>query len=208
MSVTSKQKLLAKLRIKSYRDAYVAEHVKTSVPIQLRILRDQHDLTQAELARRARTTQTVISRIEDPDYGNLSLNSLLKIAAGLDVALLVKFVPFSRLLEEFKDVSPEAVAAESFDKEIDKLEQWATGEPLIMVAEGASTVSLEGSQQVKGTRFSFTVDLESMTFSEAVIEPSEDYPSIPVRAGVEGLPAPQIDPSFIPQVEASTNYVN
>jgi len=129
MSVTSKQKLFAKLRNKEYRDAYVAEHVKTSVPIQARTLRDQQGLTQTELARRAEMKQTVISRLEDPNYGNLTINSLLKLASGLDVALLVKFVPYSRLLDEFKDVSPKAIAAKSFTEEIDNLETWASEEP-------------------------------------------------------------------------------
>lgn len=139
MSVSSKQKLLAKLRNKEYRDAYVVEHVKTSAPIQIRTLREQHGFTQSELARRAGMTQTVISRLEDPNYGNLTINSLLKIASGLDVALLVKFVPFSRLLDEFKDVSPEAIAAESFEQEINKLEQWADNNVNLVTASATLT---------------------------------------------------------------------
>jgi transcriptional regulator with XRE-family HTH domain len=128
MSVTSRKKLLTKLRNKTYRDAYIEEHVKTSLPIQVRTLREQREWTQSQLAQASKTTQTVISRLEDPDYGNLSVNSLLKLASGFDVALLVKFVPYSRLLEEFKDVSPGAITAQSFNEEIEKLTEWTDEE--------------------------------------------------------------------------------
>lgn len=126
MSVISEERLLTKLEKKPYRDAYVREHVKTSVPLQIRHLREQREWTQALLAQRAKTTQTVISRLEDPNYGNLSLNSLLKIAAAFDIGLLVKFVPFSRLLAEFHNLSPQAVSAQSFGEELPRLKRAAT----------------------------------------------------------------------------------
>jgi len=125
MTVISLKKILKKLKNKRYRDAYAVEHVQTSIPFQIRALREQRGWTQERLAREAKTTQTAISRVEDPNYGKLSLNSLYKLASAFDVALLVKFVPFSRLLNEFKDVSPEALSAESFDTEGVKLEGWA-----------------------------------------------------------------------------------
>jgi hypothetical protein len=39
----------------------------------------------------------VISRAEDPDYGNLTLNTAIAIAGGFDVAFVAKYVPFSEL---------------------------------------------------------------------------------------------------------------
>jgi transcriptional regulator with XRE-family HTH domain len=125
MSVTSKGRLLAKLKNKAYRAAFVIEHVKTSVPLQIHALREQFGWTQGQLAERAKTTQTVISRLEDPNYGNLSLNSLLKLASAFDIGLLVKFVPFSRLLHEFQDLSPQALFAKPFVEELPTLEVWA-----------------------------------------------------------------------------------
>ncbi len=125
MSVASRLKLLAKLKKKAYRDAYVEEHVKTSLPFQIRALREQREWTQTQLAEALKTTQTAVSRLENPEYGKLSLNSLYKIASAFDVALLVKFVPFSRLLEEFKDASPQALSAAGFEAELPELEEWA-----------------------------------------------------------------------------------
>jgi transcriptional regulator with XRE-family HTH domain len=126
MSAVSKGKLISKLENnKAYREAYVCEHIKTSVPIQIRHLREERTLTQAQLAAMAKTTQTVISRLEDPNYGNLTLNSLLKIAAALDIALLVKFAPFSRMLLEFQDLSPTALSVKAFTDELSLLKAWA-----------------------------------------------------------------------------------
>jgi transcriptional regulator with XRE-family HTH domain len=125
VSVASRKRLLAELKNKQYRDAYAAEHVKTMMPIQNRILREQRGWSQGQLAERRKTTQSVISRLEDPNYGKLSLSSLLKLASAYDVALLVKFVPFSRLLHEFEDTSPQALSAKEFMEELPQLAAWA-----------------------------------------------------------------------------------
>jgi transcriptional regulator with XRE-family HTH domain len=125
MSVTSRKRLLAKLKNKAYRKAYTAEHVKTTTPLQIRTVREQREWTQGKLAAEAKTTQTAISRTEDPNYGNLTLNNLLKIAAALDVGLLVKLVPFSRLVKEYEDLSPIAMSVPSFIEELSALESWA-----------------------------------------------------------------------------------
>ena len=138
MNANSRQRLLAKLRNKRYRDAYVAEQVKTAIPNQLFILRKQRDMNQADLAKLAKTTQSVISRLEDPNYGNMSVNSLLKAAAGLDIGLLVRFVPFSKLLAEVEDVSSRALSATTFNEELNDIEEWATREQ----QEPAKTQSL------------------------------------------------------------------
>jgi transcriptional regulator with XRE-family HTH domain len=135
VSVTSRKHLLAKLKNKAYRDAYTAEHVKTTTPLQIRTVREQHEWTQGKLAAKAKTTQTAISRTEDPNYGNLTLNNLLKIAAALDVGLLVKLVPFSRLVKEFEDLSPEVMSAPSFMDEVSVLEAWAATTHTMSTAE-------------------------------------------------------------------------
>lgn len=133
----SRQKVLGKLKNKRYRDAFVREKVRTGIPNQVFILRKQAGKTQGELAKLAKTTQTVISRVEDPNYGKLTLSSLVKLANGLDIGLLVKFVPFSKLLDEVEDVSAPALAADNFDVELDALEDWAESEPAADAAVGS-----------------------------------------------------------------------
>lgn len=82
---------------KRYRESWIASVVKRMLPLQIRVLRRQRDWSQADLAKKSELTQGVISRAEDPNYGNLSINTLIRIAAGFDCAFIGRFVPFSEL---------------------------------------------------------------------------------------------------------------
>ena len=53
------------------------------------------DLTQAQLAKAAGTTQQVISQLEDADYEGHSLSMLRRIAAALNSRVEVRLVPNS-----------------------------------------------------------------------------------------------------------------
>lgn len=117
MGANLSNKLLSKLRSKPYREAYVAEHVRTGTAYQIRAMREQrNNMSQEELGRLMDKPQPVVSRLEDPDYGKLTINTLLEVAAALDVALVVKFVDFPEFLRQTEDVSPEGLKVESFDE--------------------------------------------------------------------------------------------
>jgi len=91
-------KLWQKLsRSKKYRESFAASVVKRLIPLQIRVLRKQRDWSQAQLAKESVLTQGVISRAEDPDYGNLTINTLVRIGAGFDCAFVGHFIPFSEL---------------------------------------------------------------------------------------------------------------
>ena len=123
MNATSRTKLILKLGNKKYRDAYVSAHVRNGISYQIRALREQRGWTQDKLGEEARKPQNAIARLEDPSYGKASIPTLLEIASAFDVALLIKFVPYSRLLDEVEDLSPAALSAESFTKELPILKQ-------------------------------------------------------------------------------------
>jgi len=55
--------------------------------------RKQAGLTQAQLARKIGTTQSVISRLEDSDYGAQSLSMLRRIARALDLYVHITLQP-------------------------------------------------------------------------------------------------------------------
>lgn len=102
---------------KEYRSAFVTAQFKRLVPFQIRTLRKQRGWSQEQLAENCKLTQGVISRAEDSDYGNLTVNTILRIADGFDVAFIGRFVPFSELDEWFADLSEEKVQAPSFEEE-------------------------------------------------------------------------------------------
>ena len=92
---------------KKYREQYALSLLKRSVPFQIKTLRKKYFGSQADLAQAAGITQGVVSRAEDQDYGNLTLNSVGRIASGFDVAFIGRFVPFSELVRFSLDLSEE-----------------------------------------------------------------------------------------------------
>jgi transcriptional regulator with XRE-family HTH domain len=142
-SLLSKSSFVSKLlKNKKFRERYVYEQVRNGIPFQIRALRKKHDWSQADLGEAAGKPRPVISRLEDPNYGKLSLKTLFEIASAFEVALLVKFVPFSRLVKEYEDVSWQVLAAPSVTdvEEVAKLEAWSAGstmpEPVIVAGRG------------------------------------------------------------------------
>ena len=60
-------------------------------------LRTKAKLSQAELARKVGTTQSVISRLEDADYDGHSLEMLRRIASALEKRIEIRFLPSRKL---------------------------------------------------------------------------------------------------------------
>lgn len=116
MFATLSKRLFEKLKSKPYRQAYVAEHVRTGIAYQIRALRTQRGWSQKRLAEEMGKPQSVVSRLEDPDYGKVSIQTILEGAAAFDVALLVQYVSFPEFLRRTRDVSPKALRADSFSE--------------------------------------------------------------------------------------------
>jgi transcriptional regulator with XRE-family HTH domain len=106
-----------KLRSKKYREAFVLQAFKRIVPFQIYAMRKKRGWSQEKLAEQAKVTQGVVSRAEDPDYGNLTINTICRIAAGFDVAFIGKFVPFSELDRWFNNLSEASGIVPSFDED-------------------------------------------------------------------------------------------
>jgi len=68
------------------------ERINAEVARLIYDLRKEAGLTQKELATRVGTTQSVISRLEDADYGGHSLSMLSRIAASLNRRLMVSII--------------------------------------------------------------------------------------------------------------------
>lgn len=61
------------------------------VALQIAALREQAGLSQKELARRLKTSQQQISRLESPDYEGHSLTNLRRVAEVLHARVRVVF---------------------------------------------------------------------------------------------------------------------
>ena len=120
------EKLISKLSERDYRHAYMMEGVKTWIARQVRTLREQRHWSQDDLGRETRKPQSAISRVEDPDYGKLTLQTLFDLAQAYDLPLLVQFVEWGDWLSRMNDVSTEVLQRESFSA--DALRDLGTGQ--------------------------------------------------------------------------------
>lgn len=125
MSLLSKAGLLSRIRRgRKDRARLVESNLDNGVAFQIRSTRENRAWTQGELARAAGMSQNNFSRLEQPDYGKYTISSLKRIAEALDVALVVRFVPFSQYVDWLsgtpyldEGLCPEALAVPSFEDE-------------------------------------------------------------------------------------------
>jgi ribosome-binding protein aMBF1 (putative translation factor) len=71
----------------SYRKTFARTQYQVDLALLVREMREDAGLTQTELARKVGTTQSVIARLEDAEYGGRSLSMLERIAGACGVAL-------------------------------------------------------------------------------------------------------------------------
>jgi ribosome-binding protein aMBF1 (putative translation factor) len=77
------------------RAAIRAHKVNVLVSEMIYAARTAAGLSQAQLARRVGTTQSVISRLEDADYEGYSLTTLQRIAEALGQQVEVRMAPIA-----------------------------------------------------------------------------------------------------------------
>lgn len=102
---------------KELRDEFVADQVRTRIGLAVRAMREQGSrrLSQAKLGKIMGKPQSVVSRIEDPDYGKHSLQTLLDVAAALDVPVLVEFPEWEDWFRKIKTVKKADLERRAFD---------------------------------------------------------------------------------------------
>lgn len=117
-SISSMMKRMwRKLKNKEYRDSFVSSHVSNTIASQIVTLRTKRGWTQTRLAKEAKTHQSRISSLEDPNYENVEVGTLKKLASAFDVALIVRFAPFSELALWDARLSPSAFSVARFDED-------------------------------------------------------------------------------------------
>ncbi len=120
MSTTSvrREQVAASLRDKEYRSALGTEGIDEHIPAQIRAMRQARGWSQKELAERLGMTQHGVSRLENPNYGKFTLATLKRLVPVFDVALVVKYVPFSQLVDELANLSPDDLAVPDYEHDL------------------------------------------------------------------------------------------
>lgn len=113
------------------RDAYVQAEVVTALAHQIRAIRMQRNWSQAELAKRMGTTQTAVSRLEDPSYGRLSVKTLLDLSRVFDTGLRVQFVSLVTMLHETFKPKAHLREVPSFEEEAPFVGFYSNAKPML-----------------------------------------------------------------------------
>ena len=77
-------------RSATYRRTFARTLHQIDLALLVREMREGAGLTQAALAKKVRTTQSVIARLEDAEYAGHSLAMLERIASACGVALKLR----------------------------------------------------------------------------------------------------------------------
>lgn len=115
---SDREQIVRKFRDKGYRDAFIAEHINSRLPLKIRALREARGLSQKELGDKIGVAQTWVSKLEDPNYGKLTLSTLLRLATAFDVGIEVDFVPFSKVLDDTLGLTSESWNVCSFAEDL------------------------------------------------------------------------------------------
>ena len=117
-STNDMQRLNQRLSDPDARSRFKTNQIRELIASQIRLLREQHSWTQTELGDRAGgVPQPRISRLEDPDNAGITLRTLVKLSDAFDVGLIVRFAPFSELVDWTIGLTPERLAPPSYDEE-------------------------------------------------------------------------------------------
>ena len=118
MNTTNKhEQMWESLRDPEFRKQLIDEHMNVGIAFQIRSVRDRQKLTQAKLAESLGVKQPLISEWENPNYGKYTLGTLKDLAKAFDVGLLVRFVPFSTLVDWTINLTSDVIAPPSFGEE-------------------------------------------------------------------------------------------
>jgi transcriptional regulator with XRE-family HTH domain len=102
---------------KAYREGYVAAHISNTIASQITKLRTARGWTQTELAQHAGMKQSRISALEDPNWQNVELTTVLRLASAFDVGMVMRFVPFSEIATWAATLTDEKLVVPTYEEE-------------------------------------------------------------------------------------------
>jgi ribosome-binding protein aMBF1 (putative translation factor) len=81
--------LKERLKDRAWGEAYLKERKAMFLAYRIQCLREDLGLTQADLARRMKTSQQAVSRLESGEHRGFTLKTLENLAQAMDVELVL-----------------------------------------------------------------------------------------------------------------------
>jgi transcriptional regulator with XRE-family HTH domain len=116
--VSEKSQLIDKLKTRNNsRQAYTRAKLSVNIPSQIRALRRKREMTQGMLAHESDMKQSRISAMERPGTVTFNIETLIRLAAAFKVGLIVKFAPFSEMLNWENSFSQDSFDVSAIDQD-------------------------------------------------------------------------------------------
>ena len=84
------------LKDPEFRRMCEIERIKVSLAQKIAVLRDELHLNQAQLAKRMKVSQQFISKLENGDNANVTLETLAKIARSFNMGIKISFTKLEK----------------------------------------------------------------------------------------------------------------
>lgn len=99
-----------------YRHAVVEEAIRMGLTAQIKAMRENGEtpLDYKQFAEKLGKKVSWAYRLEDPNEAAPTIPTLLQVARAFDVALEVRFIPFSKLLGDITSLTPESFKVTGF----------------------------------------------------------------------------------------------
>lgn len=102
---------------KELRHAWGKTRLYETLALQIRLNRQERNWSQGELAKKAGISLMSVWRLEHVRLGGWTINTLIKIAAAFDCALIVRFIAWGELIELVLNQSAENLIVKPFIKD-------------------------------------------------------------------------------------------
>ncbi|HKO43145.1 MAG TPA: helix-turn-helix transcriptional regulator [Pyrinomonadaceae bacterium] len=99
------------------RHIYAENFLNTFIATQLKVLREECEWTQQQLAAETGMKQERISVLEDVNYDSWSLKTLKRFARAFDLRLSVKFESFGSFITEYDRFSRKTLSRTPFKRD-------------------------------------------------------------------------------------------
>jgi transcriptional regulator with XRE-family HTH domain len=109
--------MLSEFHDPEVREIYCNEFLNTKIATQIKVLREQREWTQGQLAELAEMKQERISVLEDVNYESWTLNVLRRLARAFDLRLDVEFKEFASFPRDFLQFGRDTLERESFESD-------------------------------------------------------------------------------------------
>ena len=118
--------LAVEFQDKEYAHAYMEEFSNMEIAAQIKVLREQNNWTQKELADAAGMKQERICALEDVDYDAWTLKTLRKLSKAFDLTVKVSFEKFSSGILDISKMSQESLKRTSREKDLVEFSDYET----------------------------------------------------------------------------------